>query len=265
MAFNLTYLDRFKIEDEDLGLTEPSGLVLDHDGDGLWTVSDDTERVFLLTLDGKLRRDRTFDVPDTGLEGITMDPTGTFLFTVREETNEIIKLDAGEGKVADRRRLAHMDGYDQIADAFAGSVDNKGLEGIAWNTRTASLFVLKEGNPGLLIEVQADLTAIRGHSRLDARSGFVDPEISSREVDYSGVCYDPSRAAFWIVSDKAQRVYLYDEDAKHVTHSAPLGYGRNGKYREIKKAEGIACDPASNRLYIVSDEEARLYVFDVRP
>ncbi|CAD7855897.1 MAG: hypothetical protein [Olavius algarvensis Gamma 1 endosymbiont] len=46
--------------------------------------------------------------------------------------------------------------------------------------------------------------------------------------------------------------------------SARLGYGNKGKYREIEKAEGVAIDPDTHRLYVVSDKEARLYVFDIR-
>ena len=46
--------------------------------------------------------------------------------------------------------------------------------------------------------------------------------------------------------------------------SLKLGYGHDCEYREIEKAEGIAIDPDENRLYIVSDETARLYTFDIR-
>ena len=265
MTFSLTFLDRFKIEDEDAGLTEPSGLVLAHGGDGLWTVSDDTARVFRLGLDGKLDRTRSFDVPDTGLEGITIEPSGTFLFTVKEETNEIIKLDIGRQRVADRRPLAEMAGFDRIAEHFAGGGANKGLEGITWDADTGTLFCLKEGKPGLLIEVQPDLQAIRSHVLLDAHNGFTDPEVSGAEIDYSGICHDPTRAAFWIVSDKARRLYLYAPRDNRVVHSSALGYGKDGAFRKVKKAEGVAFDPASRRLYIVSDEEVRLYVYDVRP
>ncbi len=48
MSFNLTYLDRHDIRDEDEGLNEPSGLVQSDQDDGFWTVSDDTKKVFKL-------------------------------------------------------------------------------------------------------------------------------------------------------------------------------------------------------------------------
>ena len=264
MTFCLTFLNRFDIKDEDAGLKEPSGLTLGRDGDGLWTVSDDTARVFRLSLEGELDQDRSFDVPETGLEGITIDPSGKYLFTVREESNEIFKLDIAGQDVADRRLLKDMDGYDPISHFFENDPENKGLEGITWNSHSDTLFVLKEGHPGLLIEIAANLGAVLCHVNLDVRNGFVDDGRPGHEVDYSGICYDPSRAAFWIVSDKAERIYLYDRSANRVVQSAALGYGANGEYEPVEKAEGVAYDPDRNRLYVVSDKEVALYVYDVR-
>lgn len=261
---SLIYLNRYKIKDKGEGLTEPSGLTLSHDGKGLWTVSDDSRRIFHLTLEGKLKKRRSFKVPDSGLEGLTIDPTGKFLFAVREESNELLKLNIAKERVAMRRRLATMAGYQEIAAYFAGSSENKGLEGLTWNSRSDSLFALKEGEPGLLIEISTDLKSIVGHIELDASRGFVDPGTSDGAVDYSGICFDPTRGLFWIVSDKARRVYLFDPETYQVVQSAPLAYGKNGALREVVKAEGVAYDSETSRLYVVSDEEVRLYVFEVR-
>lgn len=262
---SLTYLNRFKIKDKDAGLKEPSGLSLDHGGDGLWTVSDDTKRVFRLTLDGELKPEQSFEVPEKDLEGIAIDPTGKRLFAVREKTNKILELCIASRTVANQHRLARMEGYETISRFFEDDPKNKGLEGITWNTDSATLFVLKEGDPGLLIEVTRDLETILGHVVLNPANGFVDPGTQGRKIDYSGLCYDSSRKAYWIVSDKARRIYLYDAGADRVVFDAALGYSMNGGYREIESAEGVAYEPRSGRLYIVSDDEARLYVYQVRP
>ena len=203
-------------------------------------------------------------MPDTGLEGITADPSDGALYVVREESNEIIKLDQDRESVIEWRRLADMDGYGAVARFFAGEEENKGLEGIAWNQDSGTLFTLKEGEPGLLIEVAADLGTILDHRVLSGDNGFRDPGTEDHKIDYSGICYDPSRGLFWIVSDKAKRVFLYDLQADRVMQSAALGYARDGEYREVEKAEGVDYDPDTNRLYVVSDAEVRLYVFDVR-
>ena len=102
------------------------------------------------------------------------------------------------------------------------------------------------------------------HRVLSWAGGFRDGNLASVEIDYSGICYDPTRAAFWIVSDKAQRLFLYDPLVDAVLQDAALGYVEKGTYQEIEKAEGIAVDPENKRLYVVSDSEARLYVFDLR-
>ena len=262
--FSLTCLQRVRITDEALGLTEPSGLALDPAGDVLWTVSDDTDRVFRLSLDGEVSKRRSFKVPESGLEGITTDTEGRVIYVVREESNEVLRVDVETERVTLRRRLADMAGYDAIAAFFAGSEENKGLEGITWNGDTGTLFALKEGDPGLLIEIDAQLDSVRTHTLLSTENGFIDDNIIGDRVDYSGICHDPTRRAFWIVSDRARRIFLYDAALDRVLHSAPLAYAHDGEYRQVLKAEGVAYDAERSRLYVVSDEEVRLYVFDVR-
>jgi uncharacterized protein YjiK len=115
-----------------------------------------------------------------------------------------------------------------------------------------------------MIEISKDLESILGAHVLDATNGFVDDELDGAEIDFSGIEYDTTRSMFWIVSDRAKRLFLYDWDSNLVIQSAALGFEDDGEFREIEKAEGIAVDPQSNRLYVVSDQEARLYVFDVR-
>ena len=264
LSFSLTYLGRFEIENKAEGLSEPSGLALARGKDALWTVSDKTKRIFKLNLDGNLRKDKSFKIPDEGLEGIVLDPTGEFLLTVKEEDNEIIKIKIDTQEVVDRQRLAEMVGYHPVAEYFASGGANKGLEGITWNKETETIFVIKEGVPGLLVEVSPDLQTIRSHKLLNEENGFRDNDVSGDKLDFSGICYDRRRARFWIVSDKAKRLFLYDWKENKVIQSSTLGYDSKGEYWEIKKAEGVAIDTDSNRLYVVSDKEARLYIFDIR-
>jgi uncharacterized protein YjiK len=263
-SFSLTYLDRFKIDDEEAGLTEPSGLALSQERDALWTVSDDTKKVFKLSLDGKLAKDQSFKIDEKGLEGITLGPTGDSLLAVKEESNEILLISTASEKVTSRHALSDMAGFDEVAQHFSGGGANKGLEGITFDQDTGTFFLLKEGEPGLIIEISKDLGSILGSHVLDATNGFVDDEVDEDTIDFSGIQYDAVRSQFWIVSDKAKRLFLYDWDQNQVIQSAALGYEKDGEFREIKKAEGVAIEPRSHRLYVVSDEEARLYVFDIR-
>lgn len=259
----LVYIDRFDIKNKDEGLREPSGLTLTAAGDALWTVSDDEKKVFQLTLQGKLQKAQSFKFTAKGLEGIALDPTGAFLLTVKEEDNELFLINVNTHKVVQQKRLADLQGYAQVAADFANSDKNKGLEGVTWNSGANTIFVLKEGEPGLLLELSADLSKILAHKRLNRQNGFVDNDVSDAKLDFSGLFYDATRRNFWIVSDQGQRLFLYDWAANRVVESIPLAYSRNGRTQEIEKAEGVAFDPAASRLYVVSDAEARLYVFEV--
>ena len=262
---SLTYLRRYEIEDKDAGLIEPSGLALAHGGWGLWTVSDDTKRVFRLDLEGKVEPNQSFKVTEKGLEGITLDRKGKLLLAVREESNEVFRLEIGKRSRIKSYPLKDMAGYHTVKHLFALGGENKGLEGIAWNGDTGSYFVLKEGRPGLLVELSEDLQTILSHVLLDGRNGFVDPDKPDRKVDFSGLCHDPLRQLLWIVSDKARRLYFYDLGRNRVLHSVALNYIKDGNRRRIEKAEGLAYDPETGRVYIVSDKNARLYVYEAGP
>lgn len=261
--FRLTFLDRMKIEDEDFGLHEPSGLALSRDRKALWVISDDTDRIIKLALDGTVLEDGTFDIPDRNLEGIALHPTEASLFVVKESNNEILKIGLDEREVLDRKRLNEMEGFATVAEFFQGGGANKGLEGITWNDDTGVIVVVKEGEPGLLIEVSADLERILRFDLLSGEDGIRDSDLEPGEIDFSGLWYDSNSGLFWIVSDKARRLYLYSW-GEGVVRSAALGYAKDGEYKEIKKAEGIALDTDTSALYVVSDDEARLYIFDVR-
>ncbi len=263
-ALQLTYLDYFDIRYKTAGLREPSGLALSYEKDALWTISDDKKRIFQLTFQGDLQKDSLFDIPDEGLEGIALQPGGEFLFMVQEEKNEIIKINVATRAVADRRRLADMADYTVVADYLASGGSNKGLEGITWNSASDTLFVMKEGVPGLLLEVSPDLNTILNHKLLNAQNGFRDNDVFEEKLDFSGIDYDHKRSLFWIVSDKGQRLFLYDWNSNRVRQTTALSYRSNGVYHEIAKAEGVAIDPDTDRLHVVSDAEARLYIFDVQ-
>ena len=266
MRFTLTYRQQTSIRNRKKGLTEPSGLARTSDGRGFYTVSDDAGRIFRLDRKGKIVGG--FRQPRKQLEGLTSEPSGRFLYAVQEGKGRILKLDITKRKVVKHRRLGKMKVAGRITKHFGGKNGNKGLEGIAWNENTGSLFCLKEGKPGLLVEVEPNLKTIRRHRELGPRNGFINPDDKCKEPDYSGIAYDRSRKAFWIVSDRAKRVYLYDAVADRVLDSEPLTYRKNGKRKRLRQAEGVICDPDSKRLYVVTDrgkkkKDVKLVTYDV--
>lgn len=257
---SLTYIKQVSIKHELYGLNEPSGVVLTGDKTGLFVISDDKKRVFKIDFDGNLDPDATIRTDEKELEGITLDEQGN-LFVVSERKNKIIIID-DQGKLKKDKKLKNITGYEKIAQyCDQPGLENKGIEGITVSNN--DLFILKEGYPGLLIKISRDLQEIIDFRILNENNHFLDDEIKSGEIDYSGICYDSSRDCFWIVSDKARRLFLYSWSSDRVLVSFPLEYEENGNKEKVEKAEGVAYNPVDRKLYIVSDEQVRLYVYQV--
>ena len=255
-------MDRADVKNEDEGLLEPSGLAFSIDGQSLWTAGDETKKIFRINLDGELEQD--FKIAKEGIEGIAVNQAGDMLLAVKEETSEILVISVDEKAIVSKHALSDMPGFERIEQHFSEDGDNKGLEGITIDSSSDTVFVLKEGEPGLLIQISGDLTRVLGHKRLSAANGFTDDDTGEDELDFSGIDFDEKRSLFWIVSDKGRRLFAYDWDKDKVIQSAVLGYENDGKFKEIKKAEGVAVDPDSNLLFVISDSEERLYRFDIR-
>ncbi|MDJ0825875.1 MAG: SdiA-regulated domain-containing protein [Rhodobacter sp.] len=255
---HLVFKHRFDIKDEDEDLTEPSGLALAQDSPGYWTVSDNAKRIFRLDAAGQVLR--SIKAPKKNLEGIAATPDGR-LMSVREDPPQILVIDPVTEAIQ-RVKLKDMAGWTHaLAQAFAAA-DNNGLEGITV-CPDGRVLVVKEGKPGLLIEISGDLAAIEDVTELTAEQGFegCDPDT---KADFSGLSWNQDKEAVWIVSDKLQRAFLFGLGDHKVQASLKLGYQKGGKTKVIEKAEGIAYEPGEPpRLHIVSDKKAELYVFEL--
>jgi uncharacterized protein YjiK len=242
------------IKNKQLGLREPSGLALDPEGT-LWTVCDRSRRLFQLDTNGQILSTR--EVDNKGLEGITFDSQGHIL-VVDEDAGKILKYDPATGKEIADRRLKDMQGFSAVASDFKGD-GNNGLEGITHDPVRSEILLLKEADPGLLIAVSDDLERIVTVDHLDERRGFVDEELDSEAIDFSGICYDRVRDLCWIVSDQASQVFLYDRQSGSVTQR--FSFEAAGK--TIRKAEGVTLDRESRHLYVVCDQDAELVRFRI--
>ena len=263
MCSKLCFKTKIDIRNESAGLTEPSGLTISRDGMTLWTVSDDTRTVFKLDIDGKLIKGASFPVGHVGFEGISLDVTGNYLYVVQEGGNILAKYSLQTKHLILSVRLSKLKGYEQVERFFSSDDKNKGLEGVTVHTHTGDLFLLKEAHPGLLMEITPDLTKLVAFRKLSKKRGFRDHNLNHRAIDYSGIAYDSTRDAFWIVSDKAQRIYLYSWEENSVLFDQAIKFVKGSGMKLVRKAEGVAYDSVRDRLYIVSDETAHLYVYDI--
>ena len=207
-----------------LDIRELSGLALDAAGASLWTVGNHPQRIYRLSLEGRVQ-DR-LDFKGEDLEGIACDPADGTLWVVEEERREVVHLDAN-GKVLGRRQLD-----------LKGE-PNSGLEGICLDS-SGTVYVLNEKDPGLFIALNVDLS-IHNQRQLDFAN------------DFSGLDCHSGQDSFWVLSDQSRALYLWSpEEGVKGAYSLPFD-----------KAEGVAVDEAAGLVYIASESEDRLYVYAV--
>lgn len=210
------------IETHALTIPEPSDVAIGEAGMSLWMVGNHPERVYQLDLSGVLIRELPYDGHD--LEGVAFDSRDRTLWVAEENRREVVHLDT-DGGVLSRNALG-----------LTGEL-NSGLEGICLGDG-GHVFVLNEKLPGMFIDLDLVLT-IASEDTLHFAS------------DYSGMTYDPQRACYWITSDESERLFLWSK-AGGVAAEYLLPF---------PKPEGVALDPASHRIYVVSDSTKTLYVY----
>ena len=259
----LELLEHHPIRDAASGLNEPSGLALDRQGTSLYTVSDDTKIIFNLDLQGRIIPDSSFLINIKDLEGVAVTADGKMILAVQEESNSIIQFDIISRKEIQQIPLRTLKNYDQIAVYFNHKNQNKGLEGITINFNNNHIFVVKEGEPGLLIELDSKCETIINHCKLNEKHGFKHPRIKSEKLDFSGLSYDYTSDTIWITSDKGECLFHFNFDDKQVLNRLDLPRESDTQSKRVAKSEGIAFDPNNQRLYIVSERDCELYIYQL--
>jgi len=259
-------------------LQEASGLGVAKGQTTLWSITDANCTVYQMQLSGSgigyypgQPSSCPSGLSNSDFEGVTYGPPPPgvtddhFLYIANENGNSIVKFNYQTPQFISSKSLSSManysssvtcDGTHTVADEFNGSDANSGLEGITWDPTLNSFFVIKEKSPGLMIRISADLSTIQACKVL----GF-SVAVGGGAGDYSDISYDSTRNLFWIVSDEAQKLYLYDWSTNAVV--------TNGSYNlTYPHAEGVAFNPSNSRLYIVTDNgngnDSYLYTYSVQ-
>lgn len=207
-----------------LQIPEPSGLALDTGGCHLWTVSDRTNRVYKIDLSGATLDTLLYVGED--LEGVAHNSTDGTLWVVEERQREIVQLDTLGNEIL-RRQIP-------VKQKRA----NKGLEGITFNSRTRTLFVVNQKSPKLLLEIDTDLTLRNKYKLTFAK-------------DYSAIAYDERADLLWILSDASQALWQCDL----------IGHEIEKYIVDVRKSEGLAINAEKKLLYLVSDSDSELSIF----
>ena len=249
----------YEIAVKNQGFNEVSGLAL-AEGGGLWSVSDDTKQLFLLDAKGKIASDGT--PGETGLEGIESDAARGRILAVREDTGEILVFGA-DGTVQ-RHYIGRIEGAAKLVREPRDWTDNNGLEGITVEPASGAVFVVKERDPRLLIELDPALKRVRRALTLTAALGFRSEDANDDDLDVSGLAWDAGRRGFWITSDTGKSVYFLDLRSMRARGWALLA-PHGGEMKAVSNAEGVALSADGGRLFIVTDDGAhsRLLVYRV--
>jgi len=220
---NLTLLSPLEVYS--VNIPETSDLSFGSYADILYTVSDRTAKAYKITTKGKVLSELSYTGSD--LEGICY-VENQFIYVAEERLRKIIRLDLQGNQIGEKTIPV------EIND------ENQGLEGISYATSNKHFYILNEKNPGLLIETDENLNVLKSFPL-------------SFASDYSGVCVDNVNQQLWIVSD----------ESASVTKCTMKGELIESYRIPVSNPEGIAFDPMSNKLYIISDVESRLYLFQI--
>jgi uncharacterized protein YjiK len=211
----------------DMEVKEPSGLSFGESNQSLWTVSDPPDnKVYEIDLQGYILQTLSFTGDD--LEGVAYDSLDQAIWIIEERKGEIVKLDI-QGTELERHPV-----YMDITNT------NNGLEGIAI-TVSKQFWVVNQNQPCELIELNSDFS-IHNHFSFS----FIG--------DLNGLCHDVVDGQFWMVSS-TNRLLIHWNQSEGIMEQYNL---------PMRTPEGIAIDFNNNLAYIVSDSEAKLYVFQLK-
>ncbi|HOT97055.1 MAG TPA: SdiA-regulated domain-containing protein [bacterium] len=164
---------------------------------------------------------RTLPTNGSDLEGIALSAGGDSLF-LAEERNQAIDTYTRAGRLL------------SVLPVKVATLANNALEGVTVDAQ-GHLWIINEKMPRLLLEFAGT------------------QEISRREIafvdDLSDICCDPGGQGFWIISDESRKVIRISRTGELL-----------GEWNlPFDKGEGIAL--AGAKMYIVNDQDAKLYIF----
>jgi uncharacterized protein YjiK len=220
-----TQLEKLNLLSEvKISVVEPSGMSFNSNKTFLYVVSDNTAKVYKLSLSGALIG--TLEYEGVDLEGVTVDSNTGDIIVVEERKREIVRLN----KYGKEIKRSFLD--------IENNKANSGLEGITFNKDNRHLYVLNEKDPGLLIELDGDGSILK-QTELEFAS------------DYSGIFYEENEKKLWIISDQSRTVTKCDLEGKKI-----ISYKLNSS-----KAEGVVVDIEAKKIYIVLDGMDKMQVY----
>jgi len=209
-----------------IDVPEPSGLSFGPGKSSFLTVSDHTNRIYELNLEGDVLR--TLNHEGFDLEGVTFNADKNQIAVVEEAEREISLIDYDSGDLIVTYQIE-----------IPGNSGNSGLEGISYNDNNKLYYVVNEKDPGSLV-------------LWSESSGIISEQELNFASDYSGIFVDVSKSLLWFVSDQSKSLYQCDYNA-NVLKEFNL---------DIVKHEGVVVD--NGLVYLINDATAELYLYQIK-
>ncbi len=213
-----------QIEQYQVMIPELSGLAFYNSHDKFVTISDNNSNIFIISNKGELLKTLEFTGED--MEGVAYDSITSSFFIVEEKRKEVI----------------HLDSNGLELNRFPIDINNTdvrhGPEGITFNPDNNHIYIVNEKSPSVLIEM-----TITGEIIQETTLSFAE--------DYSSIFYDHMDSTLWILSDESHTLTKCDL----------LGNPYKTWNTGIDKGEGLIVDSKNLMIYIVSDNNSRLYQY----
>ncbi|MCK5907995.1 MAG: SdiA-regulated domain-containing protein [Flavobacteriales bacterium] len=202
-----------------LPIYEPSGLSYSADRKDFYTVSDRGE-LYKINTSGSILK--TLPYTDDDFEGVTVNPSTSNIYVVKERTGELVKLNS-KGVVISTTNII-------------GESGNNGLEGLTYDAKRDRFYMLKEKNKGLLIT-------------FSFKDGVISKKQLSFATDYSGLFYNQATDNLWIVS----------QESRTITKCTVSGKKISDLKLPIYSMEGIVVNDEETEAFVVSDKDNAIY------
>ncbi len=209
-------------------IKEPSDLCYGFSGNSLFTVDDNSGKIFELDLKGNLVK--TFPYSFGDLEGICIDEKTKNIYISEERSRFIIRLD---------QNGAPLDTIRGTKSGVPADDENHGFEGITLHGDT--LYIVNQENPGMYLKYN------RTTEDWIAGNLSVGKQSNGKEGSYSGLYYDTADNTLWLLCSKSQKIIHCDLNF-NVLDTVVLP-------AEIEKPEGITVSGDHTTIWLVTDNK----------
>lgn len=203
-------------------VTSPSAIAYNADKNTLYAVSEQNGYLYELTLSGFLLN--SVNLNATRPKGISFLSRDT-LIIAEEGTAKLVKYTTSASRLTEfSLNVSTQSGY--------------GLNGVSYSKGRDEYFAVTRQQPSLWLQVSNSGTEVK---RLEV----------SFSSDLTDIYYDSVEGVSWVVSSSSHLLFKLDNNGNVIKSWAlPVSY-----------PEGITFDN-QNRMYIVSNYDAKLYVFE---